>query len=221
MTSTAVEDCILSVDSIIRLGGAVADDDSDDESERIQTALLSAGEKYGLHFEGQEARILQDSHGNYVGSSLPIIFKGTFKIDEKISLNHFLARHSPVEHYCCVPGCKEPMIKSSENKYSNGQAHIRRHHPELVPFSLWTNAMLRIREAAWTEQKTSLVKRKASSQEVSEAGTIHICSYCCSSAEKINHYRLRSHTCEICLSWSFSHCRYKQSWFCLPARAET
>ena len=43
MTSTAVEDCILSVDSIIRLGGAVADDDSDDESERIQTALLSAG----------------------------------------------------------------------------------------------------------------------------------------------------------------------------------
>ena len=165
MTSTAVEDCILSVDSIIRLGGAVADDDSDDESERIQTALNSAGEKYGLHFEGQEARILEDPHGNYVGSSLPIIFKGTFKIDEKISLNHFLARHSPVEHYCCVPGCKEPMIKSSENKYSNGQAHIRRHHPELVPFSLWTNAMLRIREAAWTEQKTSLVKRKASSRE--------------------------------------------------------
>ena len=59
MTSTAVEDCILSVDSIIRLGGAVADDDSDDESERIQTALNSAGEKYGLHFEGQEARILE------------------------------------------------------------------------------------------------------------------------------------------------------------------
>ena len=112
MTSTAVEDCILSVDSIIRLGGAVADDDSDDESERIQTALNSAGEKYGLHFEGQEARILEDPHGNYVGSSLPIIFKGTFKIDEKISLNHFLARHSPVEHYCCVPGCKEPTIKS-------------------------------------------------------------------------------------------------------------
>ena len=65
MTSTAVEDCILSVDSIIRLGGAVADDDSDDESERIQTALNSAGEKYGLHFEGQEARILEDPHGNY------------------------------------------------------------------------------------------------------------------------------------------------------------
>ena len=65
MTSTAVEDCILSVDSIIRLGGAVADDDSDDESERIQNALNSAGEKYGLHFEGQEARILEDPHGNY------------------------------------------------------------------------------------------------------------------------------------------------------------
>ena len=164
MTSTAVEDCILSVDSIIRLGGAVADDDSDDESERIQTAL----EKYGLHFEGQEARILEDRHGNYVGSSLPILFKGSFKENEKMSLNHFLARHSPNEHYCCVPGCKEPMIKSSENKYSNGQAHIRRHHPELVPFSLWSNAMLRIREAAWTEQKTSFVKRKASSQEGAE-----------------------------------------------------
>ena len=43
MTSTD-EDCILSFDSVIRVGGAVADDDSD-ESERVQTVLNSASEK--------------------------------------------------------------------------------------------------------------------------------------------------------------------------------
>ena len=45
MTST-VEDCILSLDSFIRVGGAVADNDSD-ESERVQTVLNSASEKFG------------------------------------------------------------------------------------------------------------------------------------------------------------------------------
>ena len=111
MTST-VEDCILSLDcfnSVIRVGGAVADNDSD-ESERVQTVLNSASENFGIHFEGQEARVLEDRNGNYIGSSLSIAFKGSFKNNEKMSINHYIARHTSNSHYCNVPGCKDPYL---------------------------------------------------------------------------------------------------------------
>ena len=155
MTST-VEDCILSFDSVIRVGGTVADDDSD-ESERVQTVLNSASEKFGVHFECQEARVLEDRNGNYFGSSLPIVFKRSFAIGEKMSINHHIARHTSDSHYCIVPGCKDPCIKSSENKFSNGQTHIKRHHPEFIPLSMWTGDMLSKREAVWTEQYVGCV----------------------------------------------------------------
>ena len=40
----------------------------------VQTVLNSASEKFGIHFEGQEARVMEDRNGNYIGSSLPIAF---------------------------------------------------------------------------------------------------------------------------------------------------
>ena len=65
-------------------------------------------------------RALEDRNGNYFGSSLSIVFKGSFAIGEKMSINHHIARHTSDSHYCIVPGCKDPCIKSSENKFSNG-----------------------------------------------------------------------------------------------------
>ena len=104
MTSTGeIEDYILRLDSVIKVGGAVADNDNDD-SERVQAVLDSASEMFGVHFEGQEARVLEDRDGNYIASSLPLVFKGSFKSDEKTSINHYIARYTPNSHYCnwCV-----------------------------------------------------------------------------------------------------------------------
>ena len=60
------------------------------------------------------------------------LIKGSFKNNEKMSINHYIARHTSNSHYCNVPGCKDPCIKSSENKFSTGQMHIKRYHLELV-----------------------------------------------------------------------------------------
>ena len=66
-----------------------------------------------------------------------------------MSINHHIARHTSDSHYCIVPGCKD--------KFSNGQTHIKRHHSELVPFSMWTDDMLSKREAVWIEQYVGYV----------------------------------------------------------------
>ena len=163
--SGEVSDCIEGLDSIIREDGIVVVDNDDESDSWVQTALDSATEKFGVHFEGQEASILVDRDGSYFASSLPLAFKGTFKSGEKMSINRYIARHTANSHYCLYPGCKDPCIKSSENKFSNGQTHVRRCHPEIVPFSMWTSDMLAKRELAWRELKACAAKRKASSQE--------------------------------------------------------
>ena len=84
---------------------------------------------------------------------MPVNIQGTFNIDEKVQVNHFICRYSEELHYCLVPGCSDPQIKSHENKFSNAQTHIRSNHPELIPFSLWTKDMLGKREAVWKELK--------------------------------------------------------------------
>ena len=153
------------LDSIIRESGVIVVDDTAFSESQVQTALDSATEKFGVHFEGQEASIIVDRDGNYFASSLPLAFKGTFKSGEKMSINHYIARHTTNSHYCIVPGCKYPCIKASENKFSNGQKHVKRFHPEIIPFSMWTSDMLAKRESAWKELKACSMKRKASSQE--------------------------------------------------------
>jgi len=157
-----VDDFILSLDSLIRVGGqaSVGGDDVDDY-EKISAVLESAKEKYGVHFVGDEAKLLFDKNGEYVGSSMPLNIQGTFDTSEILSLNHFIARKSPEMHLCLVSGCKEPKIKTSENKFSNGLSHVKRNHPEVVPFSLWNTDMLSKREAVWNELNSVLKKRKA------------------------------------------------------------
>jgi hypothetical protein len=91
---------------------------------------------------------------------MPVNIQGTFDNKEKASINYLIARHSDEKHYCLVPGCVEPHIKTHENKFSNGQTHIRRHHSEHIPFTLWTKEMLEKREAALKELNSVLAKRK-------------------------------------------------------------
>lgn len=151
---------VLNLDAIIRLGGS-RDADGDD-AESIRAALQLAREKYGIHFEGDEATVLRDGSGGYFCSSMPVNIEGTFEVCEKTSTNHFISRYAEDLHFCLVPGCTEPQIRTHENKYSNGQTHIRRHHPELTPFSLWNKDMLSKREGVWKELN-SLAKRKIAS----------------------------------------------------------
>jgi hypothetical protein len=166
----AVDDFVLSLDSLIRVGGvAPVESDEVDDYEKIAKALESAREKYGVHFQGDEAKLLFDKNGEYVGSSMPINIQGTFDKSEVVSLNHFIARKSPDIHLCLVEGCKEPAIKTAENKFSNGQSHVKRNHPEVVPFSLWNTNMLSKREAVWNELNSVLKKRK-SVESPSEGG---------------------------------------------------
>ena len=66
----------------------------------------------------------------------------------------------PRVHYCLVPGCTDSQIKASENKFSNGQQHIKRHHPEFIPFSTWTKEMLTTREFFGEENSSRLGQRE-------------------------------------------------------------
>ena len=87
----AVDDFVLSLDSLIRVGGvAPVESDEVDDYEKIAKALESAREKYGVHFQGDEAKLLFDKNGEYVGSSMPINIQGTFDKSEVVSLNHFI-----------------------------------------------------------------------------------------------------------------------------------
>ena len=126
--SGEISDCIEGLDSIIREDGIVVVDNDDESDSWVQTALDSATEKFGVHFEGQEASILVDRDGSYFASSLPLAFKGTFKSGEKMSINRYIARHTANSHYCLYPGCKDPCIKSSENKFSNRQTYSSWRH---------------------------------------------------------------------------------------------
>ena len=54
MTEECVDNFVLSLDAIIRVGGANSNDDCDD-AEQINAALASAGKKYGAPFQGEEA----------------------------------------------------------------------------------------------------------------------------------------------------------------------
>ena len=153
---TVVDEFVLSLDALVRIGGNAQEGNNEiDDYEKIMAALESARVKYGVHFEGDEANVLRDNNGDYIGSSMPINIRGTFGTSEVASLNHFIARHNPETHICLVPGCKEPAIKTGGNKYSNGQSHVKRNHPELVPFSLWNSDMLAKREGVWNEQKSA------------------------------------------------------------------
>ena len=157
-----VNDFVLSLDSLTRAGGQVSvGGDEVDDCEKISAALESAKEKYGVHFVGDEAKLLFDKSGEYVGSSMPLNIQGTLGASEILSLSHFTARKSPEMHLCLVSGCKEPATKTSENKFSSGQSHAKRSHPEVVPLSLWSTDMLLKREAAWSELSSVLKKRKA------------------------------------------------------------
>ena len=52
-----VEEFVLNLDAVLRVGGVIINEESED-SERIHAALLSAREKYRVHFEGEEAAII-------------------------------------------------------------------------------------------------------------------------------------------------------------------
>ena len=156
---------------LIRVGGvAPVESDEFDDYEKIAKALESAREKYGVNFQGDEAKLLFDKNGKYVGFSMPINIQGTFNKSEVVSLNHFIARKSPDMHLCLVEGCKEPAMKTAENKFSNGQNLVKRNHPKVVPFSLWNTNVLSKREAVWNELNSVLKKRK-SVESPSEGGS--------------------------------------------------
>ena len=62
----AVEDSVLDLDAILRIGGIARD--IDDDANTIEAALTGAREKYGIHFESDEAIVLRDKDGSYCGS---------------------------------------------------------------------------------------------------------------------------------------------------------
>lgn len=104
MTEECVDNFVLSLDAIIRVGGAISNDECDD-AEQINAALASAGKKYGVHFQGEEATVICNLNNEYVGSSISILFRGTFGHSEKCCLNHLIGRYRPDLHFCFVPGC--------------------------------------------------------------------------------------------------------------------
>ena len=59
-----VDDFVLSLDSLIRVGGvAPVGSNEVDDYEKIATARESAREKYGVHFQGDEQKLLFDKSG--------------------------------------------------------------------------------------------------------------------------------------------------------------
>ena len=65
-----VEDFVLDLDAILRISGIAGD--IDDDANTIEAKLTSAREKYGIHFESDEAIVLHDEDGSYCGSSMLI-----------------------------------------------------------------------------------------------------------------------------------------------------
>ena len=55
--------------------------------------------------------MIRDQNGDFVGSSIPLNFKGTFDVYEKSFLGHSIARHSVDTHFCLVPGCNDHSSK--------------------------------------------------------------------------------------------------------------
>jgi hypothetical protein len=154
-----INNFIIDLDAFIRIGGNQGD--GQDDSEKINALLLLAKKRYGIHFEGDEPSMLCDKKGGYFASSMPVNIQGTFNTGEKAQVNHFICRYSDEIHFCLVPGCSDPQIKTHENKYSNGQTHIKRNHSELIPFSLWNQEMLNKREAVWKELNKVFERRKS------------------------------------------------------------
>ena len=71
-----VDDFVLSLDSLIRVGGvAPVESDEFDDYEKIAKALESAREKYGVNFQGNEAKLLFGKTANMLGSQCKLIFK--------------------------------------------------------------------------------------------------------------------------------------------------
>ena len=62
----AVEDSVLDLDAILRIGGIARD--IDDDANTIEAALTGARENYGIHFQSDEAIMLRDKEGSYCGS---------------------------------------------------------------------------------------------------------------------------------------------------------
>jgi len=88
--ATEVAEFVLDLDAIIRIGG-VAGDIDDDANFTIEVALTGAREKYGIHFESDEAIVLRYQDGSYCGSSMPVNIQGTFHDKEKASINYLIA----------------------------------------------------------------------------------------------------------------------------------
>ena len=74
---TVVDEFVLSLDSLVRIGGNAQEGNNEiDDYEKIMAALESAREKYGVHFEGDEANVLRNNNGDYIGSSVPVNIRG-------------------------------------------------------------------------------------------------------------------------------------------------
>ena len=63
--------------------------DEFDDYEKIPKALESAREKYGVNFQGNEAKLLFDKNGEYVEFSMPINIQGTFNKSTLVWHEHF------------------------------------------------------------------------------------------------------------------------------------
>ena len=85
--ATEVAEFVLDLDAIIRIDG-VAGDIDDDANFTIEAALRGAREKYGIHFESDEAIVLRDKDGSYCGSSMPVNIQGTFHDKEDSVVPH-------------------------------------------------------------------------------------------------------------------------------------
>jgi hypothetical protein len=62
---TEVEGFVLDLDAILRIGGVAGVIDDDANTTNIEAALTGAREKYGIHFESDEAIVLRDKDGSY------------------------------------------------------------------------------------------------------------------------------------------------------------
>jgi hypothetical protein len=126
--------------------------------------------KYGFHFLDEEPRVILNKSGNYIGSSMPLYFPGMLstETEPKPSLHGLIARVTKDSHRCLVPNCPDPIIKASENKFSNGQKHVRQIHSEFVPLAHWTPEMFRKKETEW--KKITELSAKRSVQPATPTG---------------------------------------------------
>ena len=111
----------------------------------------------GLHFFGQECEKIYDKNGECYTVSTPIRASGG---PDKKHLHHFIARESSTVHRCLYPGCGI-LLKSQQNKWSNGFKHLLREHPETISYDNWDDDMKKTRQDKWAEeiQSASTMKR--------------------------------------------------------------